>query len=140
MRSVCALDGLLTALLQIDNLVEPGPIINVLVPPSTTRTPHVTMLVNGRGEPPPQDRMQLMEDVFTPAVLESGILDIDGRVDRAHRGEAGDAASRAAWKAFTVWRWRPEVRDDVATQMLAEKGGRERVGTLFYLSTYCHDK
>ena len=84
--------------------------------------------------------MQLMEDVVTPATLESGILDIDGRIDRAHRGETGRDASRTAWKAFTVWRWRPEVRDDVAVQMLAEKGGRERVGTLFYLSTYCRDK
>ena len=33
--------------LQIDALIDPGPIINVLMPPSTTRTPHVTMLVNG---------------------------------------------------------------------------------------------
>lgn len=123
--------------LQIDTVVEPGPIINVLIPPDTTRTPHVTMLVNGHGDPPLQDRMQLLEDATNPSVLESGILDIDGRVDLSNRGEA---ASRAAWKAFTVWRWRPEVRDDIATQMLAEKGGREPVGTLFYLSTYCHGK
>ncbi|KAH9916526.1 uncharacterized protein B0H18DRAFT_914203 [Fomitopsis serialis] len=121
----------------IDSINAPSSTINVLVPPRSTRSPHVTLLVNGRGEPQPQDRLQLMEDIADPVVLESGVLDIDGRVERADRGDVNDSTTRSAWKAFTVWRWRDEMRDDIQSQMVMDRGGRERVGTLFYLSTYC---
>ncbi|KZT67576.1 hypothetical protein DAEQUDRAFT_694007 [Daedalea quercina L-15889] len=124
----------------IDSINESSSTINVLVPPRTTPNLHATLLVNGRGEPEPQDRLQLMEDIADPIVLASGILDIDGRVERADRGDANGSTARAAWKSFTVWRWRDEMRDDIQSQMTMARGGRERVGTLFYLSTYCHGK
>ncbi|RPD72930.1 hypothetical protein L226DRAFT_141555 [Lentinus tigrinus ALCF2SS1-7] len=37
------------------------------------------------------------------------------------------------WKAFTLRRWREEMRDQVDIQLPQERRGRERVATLFYL-------
>ncbi|TFY60775.1 hypothetical protein EVJ58_g4933 [Rhodofomes roseus] len=124
----------------VDSIDGPSSTISVLVPPRSTRSLHLTLLVNGRGEPQPQDRLQLMNNIADPVMLESGILDIDGTVDRADRGVANGKNARAAWKSFTVWRWRDEMRNDIQAQMVMDRGGRERVGTLFYLSTYCHQK
>jgi hypothetical protein len=57
-------------------------------------------------------------------MLETGVLDLDGRIDRSARSVGN------AWKSFTVWRW----RDDTDVLGLTdERGGRENHGTLFYL-------
>ncbi|KAJ2985208.1 hypothetical protein NUW54_g10226 [Trametes sanguinea] len=44
-----------------------------------------------------------------------------------------------AWKSFTVWRWRDEMRGETELQIVQERGGRERVATLFYLRGCCLD-
>jgi len=64
-------------------------------------------------------------------MLETGLLDLDGRVDRQKRPNGN------AWKCFTVWRW----RGDPVNMVDDERGGRENHGTLFYLrSTYYHER
>ncbi|KAI0350306.1 hypothetical protein OH77DRAFT_1431176 [Trametes cingulata] len=100
------------------------------------------------------EKMLSMEDITDPVALERGILDVDGRV-RSSDKYTQDAASctaptspsggpseeltnliaMRAWKAFTVWKWREGMRDEV--QMLQERGGREKLATLFYLRGCC---
>ena len=93
-----------------------------------------------------------MDDIADPIALERGVLDVDGRVSSTRKYEQDVAAcpnaltptgapsevlknliAVRAWKAFTLWRWREEVRDQVEAQLLQERGARERVATLFYL-------
>ena len=69
--------------------------------------------------------------ITTPTMLETGVLDVDGRIDRSKRPNGN------AWKCFTVWRWRGEPTD-IAND---GRGGRENHGTLFYLrGTYYHER
>ncbi|KZT01903.1 uncharacterized protein LAESUDRAFT_706953 [Laetiporus sulphureus 93-53] len=108
----------------------------VLIPPSTTCSLKPSLLVTDRADPEPEDHIQAMEDIADPEVLEVGILDIDGRVTRADRISA---LPHSPWKSFTVWRWRDDMRNDLASQILLDRGGRERYGTLSYLRAYCRD-
>ena len=81
--------------------------------------------------------------------LEDSILDVDGRVSRAERQAGNDistvdfwgitrpspqarGAARAA-KALSVWRWRDEMRSDLEMQIALNKGGRDFIGTVYYL-------
>lgn len=105
--------------------------------------------------------MLAIEDVSDPEGLEAGVLDVDGRVgpgERSHprlrsfKPTAGLATATIAtpqtqvismariraWKAFTVWRRRDEMRDAVDLQIVQERGGRERVGTLYYLREHSY--
>lgn len=64
-------------------------------------------------------------------MLENGLLDIDGRVNKSSRPNGN------AWKCFTVWRW----RGDAAGSEGDVRGGRQSHGTLFYLrGSYHFDK
>lgn len=93
-----------------------------------------------------------MDDIADPVALERGVLDVDGRVSSSSKYEQDVAAcpnaltpggapsdelknmiAVRAWKAFTLWRWRDEMRNQVDAQLLQERGARERVATLFYL-------
>jgi hypothetical protein len=47
---------------------------------------------------------------------------------------SGSAARLRAGKATSIWRWREEVRTDVELQLCLDKGGRDCVGTIHYLS------
>lgn len=82
--------------------------------------------------------------------LEDAILDVDGQLPRSERHvlslssslnarppaegtpTANLRANRAA-KAISIWRWREEVASDLELQMSLEKGGRDLIGTAFYL-------
>ncbi|THV07565.1 hypothetical protein K435DRAFT_959640 [Dendrothele bispora CBS 962.96] len=70
-------------------------------------------------------------EVTTPSMLETGILDLDGRVERSRRPNGN------AWKCFTIWRW----RDDTLSGFDDNRGGRENHGTLYYLrQSYASDR
>lgn len=90
-----------------------------------------------------------MDDIFDPVALERGILDVDGRVNSSAKfardtamcttpytstGIPSDGLKNLvavrSWKAFTVWRMSDEVHEE---QSGRERGGREKVATLFYL-------
>lgn len=62
--------------------------------------------------------------VSTPQMLETMVLDTDGRVGKNQRPNGN------AWKSFTVSRWRD---DRTIIDSADPKGGRETYGTLFYL-------
>lgn len=84
--------------------------------------------------------------------LEDTILDVDGRVSRATRHATAESLlqsksvstkdepnkainylSMLAAKSLSIWRWRSEMLEDFELQMLQDKGGREPVGTVYYL-------
>ena len=68
--------------------------------------------------------------ISSPSMLETGILDIDGRLKKAQRPNGN------AWKCFTVWRWRSG--GDCGQN--SPRGGRENYGTLFYnRGSYYHE-
>ena len=78
--------------------------------------------------------------INTPSMLETGLLDVDGRVERSKRPNGN------AWKAFTVWRWSENLNDENDDRDLLVlsgdvRGGREIHGTLFYLrGCFYHDQ
>ena len=65
-------------------------------------------------------------------MLETGILDLDGRMEKSQRPNGN------AWKCFTIWRWRNG--SDSEYSPYDSRGGRESHGTLFYLrSSFYHE-
>jgi len=101
--------------------------LTVLIEPGTDKHLPAYLLL---PQPVPSAATQSMT-ITSPTMLETGILDIDGRVDRSKRPNGN------AWKCFSVWRWRGEPVDIVGDG----RGGREYHGTLFYLrSTYYHER
>ncbi|TFK35838.1 hypothetical protein BDQ12DRAFT_611005 [Crucibulum laeve] len=98
-------------------LTEAGPVKNLPVP----------LLMREPEDPPPSTRSMIIN---SPAMLETGLLDIDGRMDRFQKPNGN------AWKCFTIWRW----RGDSMEVLTDDRGGRENHGTLFYLrGSYYHD-
>jgi len=107
---------------------------DVLVHAINTRTRSITVLLESgptqhlppylvMPDPPdPVPPAQLM-DITSPTMLETGLLDLDGRIERSKRPNGN------AWKTFTVHRW----REDGISSMDDHKGGRESHGTLHYL-------
>ncbi|GBE85771.1 hypothetical protein SCP_0802930 [Sparassis crispa] len=148
--------------LLIDTIYPRTNTLSILLSAGSERRLHPTLLVAEGGEIGPGERIRTIDAIADPLALETGILDVDGRVSRADRYFTDDgnlhmhmnsssasnstslgatevtSASRA-WKAFVVWRWREEMRNNIEMQALQERGGRERAGTLFYLRAYCHD-
>lgn len=101
--------------------------MTVLVEPGSTK--HLSPLLLSPQQLNPSTATQSMT-ITSPTMLETGLLDIDGRVERSKRPNGN------AWKCFTIWRWRgePVYVDD-------GRGGRENHGTMFYLrSTYYHER
>ncbi|KAJ7512421.1 Asx homology domain-containing protein [Mycena galericulata] len=97
--------------------------LTVLVEPGTTRDLPAHLLMPGPSDPSAPTRSMT---ITSPTQLESGLLDIDGRVERTKRPHGN------AWKAMTLWRW---PGDALGTE--GGRGGREAHGTLFYLRA-CH--
>ena len=139
---------------QVDSINPTSHAITFLLSPGTRTPLHPTLLVSGSGSHAvDEDKTTLsMDDIADPIALERGVLDVDGRVSSPRKYEQDVAAcpnaltptgapsdelknliAVRAWKAFTLWRWREEVRDQVEAQLLQERGARERVATLFYL-------
>ncbi|KAJ7636902.1 Asx homology domain-containing protein [Roridomyces roridus] len=94
--------------------------LTVLAQPGAQRNLPADLLMPGPPEPSPPIRIMT---ITSPTQLETGLLDIDGRVDKAKRPNGN------AWKALTVWRW---AGDDMG-MLQGQRGGREAQGTLFYL-------
>lgn len=73
--------------------------------------------------------------ITSPSMLESALLDIDGRLDRNQRPNGN------AWKCFSVWRWRQVPGSGSDEGVSNGRGGRENHGTLFYLrGNYYHEE
>lgn len=65
--------------------------------------------------------------ITSPSMLESALLDMDGRLDKGHRPNGN------AWKCFSVWRWRTAPGSSGDGEVANGRGGRDNHGTLFYL-------
>lgn len=119
----------------------------LLLQPVTTRALPPNLLVV--DPPDPQPPIRTMDGAMSSEEIEDGILDVDGRVSRADRyatlAELVSSAipnenqdiltitqtfkSNRAAKALTIYRW----RDDGAEDQFQDRGGREPIGTVFYL-------
>lgn len=89
--------------------------------------------------------MRQIADVASPNQLESGLLDIDGRVPRGKESRPNGNA----WKCISVWTWRGGWGEwgnggedggvggvegmEVDDQEQGKRGGRKDRGLLFYL-------
>ena len=114
---------------QVQSIHPRTHVLTVLVEPGPTRHLPANLLL-----PNPSDPMAttLAMTISSPTMLESGLLDVDGRVDKSRRPNGN------AWKSFTVWRWRVPTPDSLTQDTRA---GRENHGTLFYLrGSYYHDR
>jgi hypothetical protein len=113
---------------QIQSIHPKTYALTVLLEPGTTQYLPAHLLA--RQPVDPSAPTQAMT-ITSPSMLENGVLDIDGRVDKSNRPNGN------AWKSFTTWRWRGDAADfddDV-------RGGRQSHGTLFYLrGSYYYDK
>ncbi|KAL0580494.1 hypothetical protein V5O48_001564 [Marasmius crinis-equi] len=96
--------------------------LTIFLERGTTQHLPPTLLVPD-PEPDPVGTTQSIE-ITSPTMLETAILDIDGRVGKDRRPNGN------AWKCFTVWRWRDGAEGGYGGD---ERGGRENHGTLFYL-------
>jgi len=91
--------------------------------------PHLLM------DPPEEPSAPTLSMTITsPSMLETGLLDTDGQMEKARRPNGN------AWKCFTVWRWRGGDAGGGNWREGDERGGRENHGTLFYLrGSYYHE-
>ncbi|KAJ7669424.1 Asx homology domain-containing protein [Mycena polygramma] len=105
--------------------------LTVLLEPGATRHLPAPLLLPGPCDPTGNTRSTT---ITSPSQLESVVLDVDGRVERAKRPNGN------AWKSLTLWRW----TGDSLEYNLADngrRGGREDHGTLFYLrACYYQDR
>ncbi|RDX40627.1 hypothetical protein OH76DRAFT_1450598 [Lentinus brumalis] len=117
--------------LLVDSINPTSHTINLLLSSGTKPSLHPSLLAAGSHD---VDGMVLsMDGIADPVALERGVLDVDGRVSSSSKYEQDNMIAVRAWKAFTLWRWRDEMRNQVDAQLLQERGARERVATLFYL-------
>jgi hypothetical protein len=120
---------------QIRSIHSKTHILTVLLSPGPTQHLPFSLLLPNPSDAPESTREM---DASTPTMLETGVLDVDGRVERARRPNGN------AWKCFTVWRWPGEdgvPEDGVDLEDGGGRGGRENQGTLFYLrGCYYHDR
>lgn len=78
--------------------------------------------------------------------LEEGVLDVHKQIppdllsaantlsyNAASSVQNTVVAGRAA-KAVSIWRWKDEVKGDLVLQMHLDRGGREMLGTAYYLT------
>ncbi|KAK0187117.1 Asx homology domain-containing protein [Armillaria mellea] len=103
--------------------------VTLLLPSGTTQ--HLPAVLLARAPVNPDDSIRSMT-IMSPSMLETGLLDIDGRVERGKRPNGN------AWKSFTLWRWKDSNEELFG---LDERGGRESHGTLFYIrGCFYHDR
>ncbi|KAL5500997.1 hypothetical protein ACEPAH_9384 [Sanghuangporus vaninii] len=75
--------------------------------------------------------------VLNAAQLVTALLDIDGRIPRDQRPRMD------SWKTLTVWQWTADMELEALSPdeaMLLERGGRQSLGTLFYLRGQAADE
>ncbi|SJL18545.1 uncharacterized protein ARMOST_22139 [Armillaria ostoyae] len=95
--------------------------LTLLLPSGSTQ--HLPAVLLGRVPGNPDDSIRSIT-ITSPSMLETGLLDIDGRIERGKRPNGN------AWKSFTLWRWKDSNEELIS---LDERGGRESHGTLFYI-------
>ncbi|OSD00305.1 hypothetical protein PYCCODRAFT_1437436 [Trametes coccinea BRFM310] len=153
-RSFPALNVTVEKDVLVDSVDPQTHSIGFLLTPGIMKSIPPPLLVNGSQEC--DTKMLSIEDIADPVALERGVLDVDGRVRPSDKYEQDVAAvsgpprgpakeqeplknviAMRAWKSFTVWRWREEMRGETELQIVQERGGRERVATLFYLRGCC---
>ena len=91
------------------------------------------LLHESPGSPttPSSQSSTVLPNIFSPSLLETELLDADGRVEKAKRPNGN------AWKSFSVWRSLPGG----ASSQDNKRGGKENHGTLFYLrSSYFNEQ
>ncbi|KAF8804207.1 hypothetical protein BYT27DRAFT_7243935 [Phlegmacium glaucopus] len=100
--------------------------LTVLTQPGQEKDLPSHLLSHNPSEPSEPTRSMT---ISSPTMLETGLLDIDGRMKKAQRPNGN------AWKCFNVWRWR--AGGDCPQN---SRGGRENYGTLFYIrGSYYHE-
>ncbi|KAI0086780.1 hypothetical protein BDY19DRAFT_958640 [Irpex rosettiformis] len=117
----------------VDFLLQPGEI------------PHLPKELVVADPQPPRPPILTMEGIMSSTELEQGVLDVNKQVPPELLSTANTlsynvgsgpqdtvVASRAA-KAVSIWRWRDEVKADPGLQFHLDKGGRDMLGTVFYL-------
>ncbi|KAL5514101.1 hypothetical protein ACEPAG_2862 [Sanghuangporus baumii] len=75
--------------------------------------------------------------VLNAAQLVTALLDINGRIARDQRPRMD------SWKTLTVWQWSADMELETLLPdeaMLLERGGRQSLGTLFYLRGQAADE
>lgn len=126
--------------------------ITLLLQPSVGKSLPPAMLVIGPPEPHPP--ILTMEGILSSVELEDEILETDGRISRSDRyatiqenvastqmpggpddpyNTVAHVMSTKAAKSLSVWRWREDMQGELELQMIQERGGRERLGTVYYL-------
>ncbi|GJE94053.1 Asx homology domain-containing protein [Phanerochaete sordida] len=113
-----------------------GALSVLLQPGSASALPRALLVL---APAPPAPPTLTVDGALASADLEDALLDADGRVPTARRGAPARPGARAvprsasAAKALVVYRWREETMQDLEIQMALERGGRERVGSVWYL-------
>ncbi|KAJ7033465.1 Asx homology domain-containing protein [Mycena alexandri] len=107
--------------------------LTVLLEPGPRRDLPAELLMPGPSEPEAPTRTMT---ITSPTQLESGLLDVDGRVERTKRPNGN------AWKSFTLWRWSGDSLETAFSDNgPGRRGGRQDHGTLFYLrACYYQDR
>ena len=137
---------------QIESVHPTSHAISVFLSPGTQRALPSALLHRGSdwSSAAVESKLLSIADIYNPTALERGVLDVDARVSASDKfAQDADACPGAAvpspalknaivvraWKAFTVWRWPDDVFAGAEAEMqhAEERGGRERVATLFYL-------
>ncbi|KIY43187.1 hypothetical protein FISHEDRAFT_53931, partial [Fistulina hepatica ATCC 64428] len=101
--------------------------VTVLLESGTeSRLPTVLIYNEAASVDPPLTTRSMT--VTTPSMLETGILDVDGRIDRSKRPNGNP------WKRLSVWREQTQTDNAFAPPDPEDpRGGRQNRGTLFYL-------
>ncbi|OBZ72807.1 hypothetical protein A0H81_06944 [Grifola frondosa] len=113
--------------------------VTVLLSPKTTVALPPSLLITSSHVV--DEDVLSMEDITIPYALESGALDVDGRVSRPDRYKdtstkipsstastsanpqtVTDYALRTAWKSISVWRWNEDMENAVELQVVQDRG------------------
>ncbi|KAI0308899.1 Asx homology domain-containing protein, partial [Amylostereum chailletii] len=106
--------------------------LSILAPSHSSQFLPMHILVDPPITPPEDETSLRASEVTSPSQLETVILDLDGRVPRAERPHGN------AWKVISVWRQREGAMDEMEVDVQGlERGGRRKLGTLFYLRGSC---
>ncbi|KAH6902674.1 hypothetical protein BKA70DRAFT_1306319 [Coprinopsis sp. MPI-PUGE-AT-0042] len=78
---------------------------------------------SGQPDTPYSQGIRELSNITSPTLLETGLLDANGRLDKSQ------CPNGNAWKSISVWRRRAGAELSATTK----RGGKENHGTLFYL-------
>jgi hypothetical protein len=67
---------------------------------------------------------------LSPSLLETGLLDVNGRLEKSQRPNGN------AWKSISVWRKAAGADESVENR----RGGKVNHGTLFYLRSVYYNE